>query len=97
MDRVSEAEGRISELEDTVKDLSRKVCQLVASTKKLETRTEDTENRARRNNPSFVGFTEGLEGDSMEHFLEQWLLSWIPKDSLSSFFVIERAHRSLQR
>lgn len=64
-------------------------------TRSLETRAEDAEGRARRNNLCFVGFPEGCENGNVEHFVTQWLTGWMPPDSLSNCFIIERAHRAL--
>ena len=97
VDRVTEVEGRVSELEDTVKGLGVTVRKLEAATGALEARAEDAENRVRRNNIRFIGIPEGLEGTATESFLEQWLRSWVPSHLLSPCFVLERAHRSLQR
>ncbi|XP_078502636.1 carnosine synthase 1-like [Lissotriton helveticus] len=63
--------------------------------KGLALRVEDVEGRARRNNLKFVGFPEGCEKGNMESFLTRWLKSWLPPDSLSRCFVIERAPRAL--
>ena len=93
VDRV--AEGRVSELEDTVKELKATVHRLSSTTGALEARAEGAENSARRNNLRFVGFAEGIEGVATETFLEDWIRSWVPSGSLSTCFVVERAHQSL--
>ena len=97
VDRVTETEGRVSELEDTVKDLKSNLQRVTAVAGRLEFRAEDAENRARRNNLRFVGFSEGIEGGRPEEFIEEWIRSWAPTGVLSSCFVVERAHRTLVR
>lgn len=75
--------------------LQKMVAALEATTRSLVSHAEDAEGRARRNNLQFVGFSEGCEDGNVEWLLTQWLTEWLPPDSLSSCFVIERAHRAL--
>ena len=97
VDRVTATEDRISELEDALAGMGAKMAKLESATGALAARAEDAENRARCNNLRFVGFPEGVEGGAVESFLESWLRSWMPAQVLSACFVLERAHRSLQR
>ena len=97
VDRVTETEERISSLENNVKDLQATVQSLSTKTGVLEYRAEDAESRARRNNIRLTGFPEEAEGSNCESFLEDWFKTWVPTESLSSCFLIERAHRALSR
>lgn len=93
--RITEAEQSVSGVEDSLTTLQKKVAALETTTKSLVSRAEDAEGRARRNNLRFVGFPEGCEEGNVERFLTQWLKSWLPQDSVSCCFIIERAHRAL--
>ncbi|KAJ1161340.1 hypothetical protein NDU88_001827 [Pleurodeles waltl] len=93
--RITEVEGRVSQTEDELADLRTKVAQLQTRTSKLQRRAEDAENRSRRNNLRFVGFPEGAEEDKASEFLERWIKTWIPDQTLSPWFAVERAHRAL--
>ena len=97
VDRVTETEDRVSSLENNVKDLQATVQSLSTKTGVLEYRAEEAESRARRNNIRLIGFPEGAEGGNCESFLEVWLKTWVPMESLSPCFPIERAHRALAR
>mgnify|MGYP002804399224 CR=1 FL=1 len=97
VDRVTETEDRISGMENNIKDLQTTVQSLSAKTGALEFRAEDAESRARRNNLRLIGFPEESEGINCESFLESWIKTWVPTESLSTCFLIERAHRSLAR
>ena len=97
VDRVTETEDRISGLENNIKDLQTTVQALSAKTGALEYRAEDAESRARRNNLRLIGFPEEVEGTNCESFLESWIKTWVPTESLSTCFLIERAHRALAR
>lgn len=93
--RLTEAETRLSDVEDTVATLQKRVSSLETTQRGLAARAEDAEGRARRNNIRFVGFPEGCEAGDMEQFIATWVESWMPPNSLSKCFVVERAHRAL--
>ena len=63
----------------------------------LESKTEDMENRARRNNLRLVGLPEGAEGTQpMIDYIHRMLPVWLELDDTKSF-TLERAHRTLAR
>lgn len=93
--RLTEAESRISNVEDELGQLKAQMSTLQSHTLELHRRVEDAENRARRNNLCIIGFPEGIEQGKTVSSNETWLKSWLPADALSTWFSIERAHRSL--
>lgn len=56
-------------------------------------KSDDFENRLRRNNLRLIGVPEKAEGSNPTDFFEHWLAQLIGKDRLSPLFVVERAHR----
>lgn len=54
---------------------------------------EDLENRLSRNNVRAIGIPEKIERKNPVTFIKQWLFNTFGKDSLSSMFSVERAHR----
>lgn len=54
---------------------------------------DELENRSRRKNVRVLGLPERSEGNNPIEFMEGWFRDMFGKDSFSSFFAIERAHR----
>lgn len=92
-ERLSSAEERISTVEDTVHPLSAEIKRHTAAISTLMQKSDDFENRLRRNNLRLIGVPEKAEGSNPTDFFEQWLAQLIGKDRLSPLFAVERAHR----
>ena len=92
-EKVHMAEQKIAILEPAVVENTESLQPLLDRVRFLEGRAEDAEGRSRRNNIRLVGLPEGLEGQDMATYLEEWILSLLPKDALTPHFSIERAHR----
>lgn len=92
-ERLSAAEERISTVEDTVKPLSVELKRHTAAISHLMQKSDDFENRLRRNNIRLIGVPEKAEGSNPTDFFEKWLLQLVGKERLSSLFAVERAHR----
>uniref|UniRef100_A0A672SW74 L1 transposable element RRM domain-containing protein n=1 Tax=Sinocyclocheilus grahami TaxID=75366 RepID=A0A672SW74_SINGR len=91
--RLDEAEGRISNMEDVTSKL---VGDGERHDKRLEVmwnRTEDLENRSRRNNVRMIGLKEGLEAGGMIKCVYKILSEGLGIDP-DEEFEIERAHRA---
>lgn len=91
--RMNEVKQRVSQPEDTVCDQGADLHTLKTKLKALETRTEDAENRNRRNNLRVLGLPEGAEGTDPTAFSERLLQQLLPSARFSPFFTVERAHR----
>ena len=91
--RVVTIEKSLTEVQPSVKALEVRTVDLEERVRYLEGRAEDAEGRNRRSNLRIVGMPEGAEGPDPMRFLEDWIKSFMPADSLTSFFTIERAHR----
>lgn len=92
-DRTSEIERRVGAVEDTTNTIENSVHVLKQQIKVLEARAEDAENRNRRNNIRILGLPERAEGPNPELFAEQLIRTLLSPITLSSCFIIERAHR----
>lgn len=92
-DRVGEAEHRISEVEDSLPPLQSSSDRLQQQVHLILQKQDDMENRLRRCNLRFIGLPEGSEGADPSSYLEQLLTQTYGRESFSSTFVVERAHR----
>lgn len=90
---VTEVERRVSAVEDIQRDHHSDLHTLKSKVKVFEARTEDAENRNRRNNVRVLGLPQGAEGSDLVTFMEQLLPSLLPKVRFSSHYFIERANR----
>ncbi|KAJ1150826.1 hypothetical protein NDU88_003615 [Pleurodeles waltl] len=79
VDRIVEAEKRASGVADSVATLQQSMTKLTDAIKELVEK-EDSEGCAHHN--KFVGFPGVCEGPLMEHFLDQWLCSFLPLGAL---------------
>ena len=91
--RLVEAEQRIGDTEDSVTTLEKTVTTLQKQVTFLIAKTEDQENRSRRNNLRLINLPEGAEGRDATAFLERWLPEVLGADSFPYPVFIERAHR----
>lgn len=92
-ERLSAAEERISTVEDAIPPLSKEVKTHTAQIAALFLKTDDFENRLRRNNVRLIGVPEKAEGSNPGDFFEQWLAQAIGREKLSPLYAVERAHR----
>lgn len=91
--RLSDAEQRLGQVEDTVESHGADLRALKTKIRALEYKSEDAENRNRRNNLRIVGLVEGAEGKCPTEFIEGLLRSLLPGAQFSPFYAVERAHR----
>lgn len=91
-ERVKEAEERISGAEDEIVQLKGQVKTLQSQMKTLTEKTDDLENRSRRNNLRLIGLPEKEEGNDGFAFLEKWLPKVLELD-VNKPLTLERAHR----
>lgn len=70
--QLTAAEVRVGHVEDKVANHSMAICSLQSQVNALEYRTEDTENRCKRNNICIIGL-EGAEGKKPTSFVEELL------------------------
>lgn len=55
-------------------------------------KTDDLENRLRRNNVRIVGLPKKVEGRDPTVFVEGWLQEVLRKEAFSPIYTVERAH-----
>lgn len=86
--------GGVSSVEDNPNPLKQEMKIIISVKMNVNTfKMEDMENRMRRNNVRILGLPERCEGPNPAGFMEKWLVENFGKESFSSFFAIERAHR----
>lgn len=56
-------------------------------------KTDDIENRLKRNNVRIVGLPEKVEGRDPTALVEGWLQEIFGKEAFSPLYAVERAHR----
>ncbi|KAJ1093601.1 hypothetical protein NDU88_006701 [Pleurodeles waltl] len=91
-EKVLTAETDIAHLQSTSKTLEDQVWFLTTKHEQLAVRLEDQEGRARRNNIQVVGVPEGVEGPSVELFMETLIADYLRPKELSLF---SRTHSRL--
>lgn len=90
--RLEEAEHRIMSAEE---QLEKRIVDSNKAVKRtyLETKTDDLENRGRRENLRLCGLPKGAKGQRpLLEFIQEMLLHWLETDRS---FTIERAHCTL--
>lgn len=93
--RMEEAENRIMSTEEHVEKNTTDLTNAMKRIAYLETKTEDLENRSRRNNLRLFGLREGAEGSQpLLDFIQSMLPRWLELDA-DRTFTLERAHRTL--
>ncbi len=92
--RLTEVENSAVFCGDSVRDLNTTVATLISEVSSLKAKSEEYENRSRRNNIRVISLTEGAEGS----YAAGWLAKWL-EDTLGLSFepAIDRAHRALRR
>lgn len=96
-ERTTSVEGRISDMKDQMPPLTRDTRTALQQAAQATAKTEDIENRLRRNNVRTVGLPEKVEGRYPTAFIEQWLQDIFGKEAFTSLFAVERAHRTPPR
>ncbi|XP_044129061.1 uncharacterized protein LOC122922511 [Bufo gargarizans] len=91
--RTLEVEKRVSVLEDDTKPLKMAAKRAAGDVASLFAKTDDLENRSRRNNIRIVGIPEETEGTNATEFIEKWLFQLFQDKGLSALYAVERAHR----
>ncbi len=74
--------------------LESQVTELEQKVKTLFDRSEDNENRSRRDNIRIIGLKEGTEGQASE-FFETWLPDILGLEIKRATVKIDRVHRTL--
>ncbi|KAJ1189978.1 hypothetical protein NDU88_006719 [Pleurodeles waltl] len=92
-EKVKVVETHIEGLLLVTKRLEEQVWSLTKQSTAMAARLEDQEGRASRNNISIVRVSEGMEGQSVELFVEDLVLNTQKPRRLSNFFTVEAAHR----
>lgn len=93
--RMEEAENRIMSAEEQLDTSAAALTNAMKRIAYLETKTEDLENRSRRNNLRIFGIREGAEGNqTLLDFMQNMLPRWLGLDT-DRTFTLERAHRTL--
>lgn len=92
-ERTTAVEGRVSEVEDQLPPLNRDVRMATQNAFQALNKTDEIENRLRRNNVRIVGLPEKVEGRDPTTFIEEWLQEVFGKEAFSSIYTVERAHR----
>lgn len=93
--RMEEAENRIMSAEEQLEKTTANLTNAMKRIAYLETKTEDLENRSRRNNLRLFGLREGAEGNqTLLDFIQKMLPRWLELDT-DRTFILERAHRTL--
>lgn len=87
---LDEAENRVFTVEATTENKLREVEKKLQM---LTDKTDDLENRTRRDNIRVVGLREGAEGEQAVTFLERWLPKILNIDTKRGILKIDRAHR----
>lgn len=91
-ERTTVVEGKVSDIEDKLPPLSRNIQrhdQLIAN---LLSKSDDLENRLRRNNVRLIEVPEKFEGANPTDCFENWLMSVFGKKVLSPLYAVECAH-----
>lgn len=94
--RLTEAKQRIGDTEDNISTLQKQVAELQKQVTSLTDKTENQENRSRRNNMRLINLPEGAEGQDAVTFLERWLPETFGSDCFPHLLFIEQAHRLQQ-
>lgn len=77
--------------------LTRDVGAATQNTFQALNKTDDIENRLRRNNVRIVGLPEKVEGRDPTVFVEGWLQEVFGKEAFSPIYTVKRAHRAPPR
>lgn len=92
-ERTTRVETRVGEVEDQLAPLQKDVRRHAVSIAALLAKTDDLENRSRRNNIRLVGVPEKVKGPDPSAYFESWILNLFGKEALTPLYAVERAHR----
>lgn len=92
-ERTTATESRISDIEDKLPPLIRDSQYNTRIVAAVEQHADDLENQMRSNNVRIVGFPEKMEGRDPTDFMERWLLEVFWKETFTSLYAVEKAHR----
>ncbi|KAJ1083738.1 hypothetical protein NDU88_003893 [Pleurodeles waltl] len=92
-EKVAMAEAHIVGLMATTKLLEEQVRSLTKKSSEMEAELEEQEGRSRRNNVRVEWVSEGMQGHSMDLFVEDLVLNKLKLKRLSNLFSEERKHR----
>lgn len=92
-ERTTALEGRTSQLEDDILPLIKEVKNMKEQMARYTSKMDELENRNRRDNVRMVGLPEKSKGPNPIELLEKWLVEFFGRESFSTMFTIERAHR----
>ncbi|CAK6967586.1 LINE-1 retrotransposable element ORF1 protein [Scomber scombrus] len=93
--KITTIEGTLTAHSDELAELTTRVGQLEKANAALTSKTEDLENRCRRQNLRIVSLPEGLEGGSPVEFISRLLQTVIENDVFPEPPELDRAHRTL--
>lgn len=88
--RLTTTEQRLGHVEDTVENYGADLHALHTKIRALEYKSEDAENRNRRNNLCIVGIAEGADGQRPTEFVEELLRTLLPSAHFSPFSMLLR-------
>lgn len=92
--RFAEAEQRISTNEDEITALKLSLAEAKKSISTLLQKTDEQENRSRRDNIRIIGLKEGIEGREPVAFFQTWLPTVLGLDTKHGTVKLDRAHRT---
>lgn len=91
--RMTETESRVSATEDLTATHATSIAELQRTVQSLVAKSDDAENRLRRNNVRVLGLPEGEEGDHPAVFAEEFFKNLLGFTDVPPTYVVERAHR----
>ena len=95
--RLTGMETVLSDHSDSLVRLERRVEKLEKDNSELLAKTEDLENRSRRNNLRIIGLPEGVENDTgASAFMSRFFVEVLQDESFTELPELERAHRALR-
>lgn len=82
--RFTEMEEALTDHSDRLTSLEKRVEKLQQENKELTEKTDDLENRSRRNNLRVMGLPEGYEGGAVSAFMSKFLVDLLQDDSFKT-------------
>ncbi len=94
--RITDMEVWLSDHSDRLNHLEKQVDKLQSGNKELLAKTEDLENRSRRNNLRIIGLPEGCEGRAATALMSKFFVDLLQDGSFTDLPELDRAHRTLR-
>ena len=91
--RMAETETRVSATEDLTATHATSIAELQRTVQSLVAKSDDAENRLRRNNVRVLGLPEREEGEHPAEFAEEFFKTLLNLTDVPPTYVVERAHR----